>query len=209
MKNKFYNYATSSFENYVRFIVHSQYPHMINSAIGARLVNSSVTEDDLADSLIAAFEVQSPVFDNVMDFELQTSPGLAPGVNEAIQMLKAKVPQIQMKKTLAYFCDPNFSGALSPEQEAAVNSGACEQSGGWSTENTNTAIGIAGQIFGAVTGWFEGKDTPPANTGGPDNPKPDPTNGADTDYMPYVFGGSALLIIIIVAVLLYLKTKGK
>lgn len=181
---------------------------MINRAIGNKLVNSSVGEEGLYNALLEAAKVNSPVFANTMEFEMQTSPSLNDEANEAIAMLKAARVAPQMSQQRPAFCSPTFQGPLTPEQQLAVDNGACEAGSNWTPENTTTALGTLAAIFSGITGLFGngGNDGPPAVGDNSDTDKA-PAAGTDVDYMPWVFGGSALLIIIIVGVLLYLKAK--
>jgi|GEM_PF-3783455 len=204
--NKYYQLATSSAENYIKFIVHSQYPFMINRAIGNKLVNSDVGESVLADAVYAAYQSNPAVFENTMDFTVQTSKHLNPEVNEAIEMLKANANKPQLLYSQS---GGSGSGAGSGNGGSGAGTGGGNGAGGWSSTNTDSAISLGGSILGFFGALFGGGGTPQPGGDTPTPPTPKPDDNPETNYTPYVFGGIAILIVIIVIVLLYLKSKGK
>lgn len=211
-----YKQVTSSPSALIQFYVDTQYPEMINRAISVNLVNSDVGEENLYNELMRPDVIGSPQYNEILNFQPTESVALSAEANQVIRRLNAvTAPRALMSQSTPYFCNPSFQGELTMEQQFAVANGACNgpEGNGLSGDNiadiTQTAGGILDTIFDFVDGITGGGNQPPADGGGDNqNNNGNQGSGNDTNYTPWVFGGIALLIIIIVAVILYQKTKG-
>lgn len=221
MKEQF-NYAISSPDAFLQFLCDYQYDVLIERAIGLQIVNSNVGSENLYNALLATQTASPNTFAQAINFNLKELPSNSAEENALVSLVKEyiSVSQPKMRRSLPGFCSPTFQGPLTPEQQAAIDNGACDGGGsGWTSENTNTAIEAAGDILnffgnlfgggfgsgsgtGTGSGSGSGSGTGTGNGSGNGN-----QGGGTTDYLPWVFGGIAVLIVIIVIVLLYLKSK--
>lgn len=206
-----YQTALSSPNAYLQFLCDYQYDLILERAIGANIVNSNVGEENLYNALISVKNNSPETLKVIMNFPLSPIPSNSAAENALVEKIASlgKSPRFSAKKQLASFCSPDFTGPLTYDQQQAISNGACNTDDGnglnWTSENTSTAISVLGDIFGTVGDWFGKK--PPA----PDDTTTTPTEfeGEEpTDYMPWVFAGVAVLVVVVVAVILYSKRKG-
>lgn len=184
--NKILTRATSSPDAALQFIVDTQYDTILARAIGGKVVNSDVGRENLFNSVKSVAESgQTELFNYLLGGDLSME-GLSPEAQEALQWArnKAATPagQLQLKRN-----------------ETAANGG----NGGWTSENTSSALAAFGSLMGGILGMFGG-DAPEApvsgNNGQPETPAPG-TEGGFEKYMPWVLGGIAVLIVAVVVVL--------
>ena len=200
-----YQYALSSPNAFLQFLCDYQYDTLLERSIGASIVNSNVGEENLYNALLAVKDNSPETFATILNFPLAESSANTAQENALVQRVAARSNGPKMRRSLPYFCDSNFTGPLTPEQQEAIDGGACESNSIWNADSTNTALGILGTITTLLGGIFGGgnDNPPPDNT---DNPPPVVVDESP-DYLPWVFAGVAVLVIVIVAVLLYRKRK--
>lgn len=208
MNHESYNTAVSSEEHLLSFIVDTQYPTLITRAISATLVTTNVGEEALYDALEAAAKSGSPVFDYVLDFPLETSDHLSPAANETITMINARLRAGQRRSSqqAPSYCDPSFTGPLSPTQQSNcdnfnANSGG---GGGLSSSNIDGLITAGGAILAFFGNMFGNEPDENSTTNPPPATTPPPE---DSDNTLWYVGAAVVAILIMVGVILYVKKK--
>jgi len=207
-----YQIAISSPNAYLQFLCDYQYDLILERAIGANIVNSNVGEENLYNALISVKNNSPETLKVIMNFPLSSIPSNNASENALVQKIAglSKSPTTAKRVQLAPFCSPDFEGPLTYDQQQAISNGACNTGGGggldWTSDNTSTALNVLGDIFGTVSDWFGKKPPAPVDTTDPNN-KP-VEEDEPTDFMPWVFAGVAVLVIVVVAVILYKKRKG-
>ena len=144
-------------KSYINWVVDNYHVGVVNNAISAGLIVSDIPREELYYVLINAME--SGGIDQVM-YALDVPLNLSSQSDDVKgQFARAVGPQKMMSNQLPDFCDSSFQGPLTPEQQSAVASGACETGGFWGEDGftlndlgsiLNTAAGVFGAIWGAV-----------------------------------------------------------
>ncbi len=144
-------------ESYINWVVDNYHVGVVNNAISAGLITSDVPREELYYVLVNAME--SGGMNQVM-YALDVPLNLKGQSQEVRTQFARAVPRRMASSQLPDFCDPNFIGPLTPEQQSAMDSGACNTGGFWGEDGFtledlggifNTASGVFGSIWGAVS----------------------------------------------------------
>lgn len=186
-------------KSYINWVVDNYHVGVVNNAISAGLIVSDIPREELYYVLCNAME--SGGMNQVM-YSLDVPLNLSSQSDDVRgQFARAVGPQKMMNNQIPDFCDSGFTGPLSPEQQNAVASGACETGGFWGEDGftlgdlgaiLNTAAGVFGAIWGAV-------GTRPDNTGSGGNNEPIDAPKDNTNMILIV---AAIVMVVVLVVLL-------
>jgi hypothetical protein len=188
-------------ESYINWVVDNYHAGVVNNAISAGLITSDVPREELYYVLVNAME--SGGMNQVM-YALDVPLNLKGQSQEVRTQFARAVPRPMASSQLPDFCDPNFIGPLSPEQQSAMDSGACNTGSFWGEDGFtiddlgslfNTAASVFTNIWGAFGPTDNGNNTAP--------PPPNPDLPEDNTNMILII--AALITVIIVVVLLTRK----